>query len=289
MKQYDAEREVVQTSTLEFETLVCDGGGKDVLLLHGFPDDPGSMVPLMERFEERGFRAVAPYMRGYGGTEKPEIKPGAYSVTKLSQDIMALFHAFEMDDPVLVGHDWGAVASTVVSRLAPGNLDCCITMGVPPDFMETLGEHPEQILRSWYMMFFQVPGVAEDALRRNDYRLLERLYRGWSHGWDYRDRVEEVRDTFRSGETVEASLMYYRDFFDEHVTGNEDLQVRGIETPSLVMAGGQDGCVSPRLFNNSERCFDGYVDVEVIDGAGHFMHVSDVEKVWSRIEEFLDQ
>ena len=284
MPKYNAQETRIDTSSLEFQVLTRGSGDRDVLLLHGFPDDPGSMVPLMKRFEDRGYRAIAPYMRGYGETETPSLEPGNFSVTELARDVMSLITSLDMDQPLLVGHDWGAVAATVVSRLAPNVLSGCIAMAVPPDFLEAVNEHPRQIFNSWYMMMFQIPGFAEEVLRRDDFQLIERLYSHWSHGWRYGKRVGKVKQTFETGETVPASLRYYRDFFDEGMR----TEIRGIETPTLLLAGNKDGCVSPRMFENSERCYVGKIKKEVLPNTGHFMHISDTEKVWSEITDFLD-
>jgi len=282
------ERTTVQTQTLEFDAVRAGDGDRLALLLHGFPDDARTFAPVMERLADAGYTAVAPYMRGYGGTDTPPLEPSNYSVTALGGDVIALLNALGAEDPLVVGHDWGAVALTAVSRLDPSIVGDAVVVAVPPDFVEVLDEHPSQALRSWYMSFFQLPGVAEDALRRDGFALIERLWSMWSPGWGYGDRIEEVKETFREGDTVEASLLYYRAFFDDVLSKPVDgMRVRGIDVPTLLVAGREDGCVTVSAFEDSERCYDARVELETFGGAGHFVHAEKPDVFADRVLEFV--
>ncbi|MDY6780444.1 MAG: alpha/beta fold hydrolase, partial [Halobacteria archaeon] len=182
-REKEHRRTEIETHDLKFEALEVGDGDDYALLFHGFPDDPRSFLPLMERLAEEGYTAVAPYMRGYGGTDRPPLTPSNYSVTKLGSDVLAVSSALGADDPLILGHDWGATAVTAVSRLDPTSASNCVTMSVPPDILSAFDEHPSQTLRSWYMALFQIPGVSEEVLRRDDFAMVERLYRMWSPGW----------------------------------------------------------------------------------------------------------
>ncbi|MFP4187905.1 MAG: alpha/beta fold hydrolase [Halobacteriales archaeon] len=278
----------VRTQTLDFDALRAGNGDRLALLLHGFPDDPRGFEPVMERLADAGYTAVAPYMRGYGGTETPPLEASNYSVTALGGDVIALLNALDADDPLVVGHDWGAVALTAVSRLDPSIIGDAVVASVPPDFVEALDRHPSQALRSWYMTFFQIPGLAEEALRANDFALVERLWSTWSPGWDYADRLEEVKETFREGDTVEAALLYYRAFFDDVLSKPVDaMRVRGIDVPTLLVAGRDDGCVTVSAFDDSTRCYDAHVELETVGGAGHFVHAEKPDLFADRVLEFV--
>ena len=278
----------IQTQTLDFEALRAGDGDRLAVLFHGFPDDARTFAPVMERLADAGYTAVAPYMRGYGGTETPPLEPSNYSVTALGGDVIALLNALDAEDPLVVGHDWGAVAVSAVSRLDPSIIGEAVVAAVPPDFAEVLNEHPSQALRSWYMTFFQVPGLAEETVRRDDFALLERLWSMWSPGWDYGDRLEEVKETFREGDTVEAALLYYRAFFKDVLSGPLDkMRVRGIEVPTLLVAGRDDGCVTVSAFEDSTRCYDARAELETVGGAGHFMHAEKPDTFADRVVEFV--
>jgi pimeloyl-ACP methyl ester carboxylesterase len=283
------EKTRIQTQTLEFEALRAGDGDRLALLLHGFPDDPRGFEPVMERLADAGYTAVAPYERGYGGTDTPPLEPSNYSVTALGGDVIALLNALDADDPLVVGHDWGAVALTAVCRLDPSLVGEAVVAAVPPDFVEALDGNPSQALRSWYMTFFQVPGLAEESLRANDFALIERLWSTWSPNWNYDERIEEVKETFSEGETVEASLLYYRAFFDEVLSKPVDsMRIRGIDVPTLLVAGRDDGCVTVSAFDDSTRCYDAPAELETIAGAGHFMHAEKPDVFADRVLGFVE-
>jgi pimeloyl-ACP methyl ester carboxylesterase len=164
-------------------------------------------------------------------------------------------------------------------------------MSVPPNFMTALETHATQALRSWYMALFQIPGVSEEVLRRNDFVLIERLWNMWSPNWDYsEERLAAVKDTFRTDQTVEAALLYYRGLFDMFLTrSQEELAIAGIEIPTLLMTGANDGCISPDLYEDSDQCYEGRFAFEQVSGAGHFVHVEQPKTVGERIVEFVGE
>jgi len=280
----------LKTETLDFAALSAGSGEDYALCFHGFPDDASSMEPLLTRLADEGYRAVAPYMRGYGETERPPLDPANYSIPKLGSDVLAVANAVEAENPLVVGHDWGAIAVSTVSALAPDFAQACVAMAVPPDFVRGLHTEPVQAMRSWYMSFFQLPGLAEEALRRDNFALVDRLWRLWSPGWDYSaDRIESVKETFRTERTVEASLQYYRSFYEDFLTrASEDLVISGIEVPTLLVAGRNDGCIGANLFDRSQECYDGPHHTEVVNGAGHFVHNERSDLVADLILEFVD-
>ncbi|PSP67025.1 alpha/beta hydrolase [Halobacteriales archaeon QS_1_69_70] len=234
-------------------------------------------------------------------------RPGAgrrYSPTALGDDAVALADAVpaeldvDADDPVLVGHDWGAVAAYAADRTDPDAFDRMVAMAVPPGFEALLLEHPRQLLRSWYMWVFQLPDVPERALRWRDFALLEALWTLWSPGWEAPDeRIESVTTTFRAGETAEHALEYYRDTVGAQLSSLAgDLlrldppsieDVPPVRTPSLVIAGEDDGCIGPELFDHASDIIEEARVVRIQD-AGHFMHREWPEVVGEEIVAYVN-
>lgn len=263
-----ADRLTVEANDLAFECLVWgDHAAREPLLcLHGFPDDPGSFGPLAAELDRP---VVAPYARGYGPTgPAPD---GRYDPLALAADAVAL--ADTLDTREVFGHDWGAVAA-YTAIAGHDRFDRVATAAVPPNFTALLLEHPRQLLRSWYVWAFQLPGT-ERALRARDFSLLELLWRTWSPGWDYpRERVARVKATFREDDTVANALAYYRQMVRGVATSvfrNGMPTRRTFATPVLVMTGADDGCIDTALFDDIGTDFDSARVVRVPD-AGHFCH-----------------
>jgi pimeloyl-ACP methyl ester carboxylesterase len=194
---------------------------------------------------------------------------------------------------VLVGHDWGAVATYAAAAADPEAMDRLVAMAVPPRFEALLTRYPRQALRSWYMWFFQVPGAPERALRWGDFELVEFLWGLWSPGWDYsRSRIESVKATFARGDTVGHALAYYRQIvgggLKEMVTGGPPSPDEGptIEVPALLITGGRDGCIGTALFDEADRAFDAPCRVLRVKDAGHFMHQERPSLVGDEIRRF---
>lgn len=288
----------VEANGLEFECTRAGGGDRLALSLHGFPDDAGSMVPLQERLADAGFTAVAPYMRGYGPTgPAPD---GDYSASALGADAVALAETLceqeDLRDPVLVGHDWGAVATYAAVIGSPETFERAVTMGVPPKFEALLRRYPKQVLQSWYMWFFQVPDAPERALRWDDFSLVEFLWGTWSPSWDYpTERIESVKETFRTGDTVENALTYYRQIVGSGLRSVVSLDQPRVDdephisVPTLLVAGAEDGCIGAKLFTDVAGAFVEGTEFRVVrvPGAGHFMHQERPDAVGGATVEFL--
>ncbi|MFB6179737.1 MAG: alpha/beta fold hydrolase [Halorientalis sp.] len=293
-----ATRRTISANGLEFECLARGDGDRLALCLHGFPDDPTTFEPLLDRLADAGFTAVAPYMRGYGPTgPAPD---GEYSESALASDVVELATALtdedDFEDVVVIGHDWGAVATYGAARRDPELFDRIVTMAVPPRFAAEIFDHPRQFLRSWYIWFFQLPGLAEQTVQRDDFALLEVLWNLWSPGWDYdSDHIESVKETFRTEGTVEAALSYYRQFVNPMIrqlvgSGRPDPdEMPEIEVPGLVIAGANDSCIGADLFTTADDAFAADCRVIQIRDAGHFMHCERPSVVGDEIESFLTE
>jgi pimeloyl-ACP methyl ester carboxylesterase len=293
----DPDTRTVEANGLAFECLEAGDGDRLALCLHGFPDDAGSMAPLQSRLADAGYTAVAPFMRGYSPTESAP--DDDYSARALGADAVALAEAYVeregLEGAVLVGHDWGAVAGYAAALQSPGTFDRMATLAVPPRFDALLPRHPRQVLRSWYVWFFQLRGLAERAVRWQDFALVEFLWGVWSPSWDYPgERIESVKATFSEGETVENALAYYRQFVGPAVgraVGSGRLPSvddrRRIGTPTLVLAGTEDGAIGPGLFDRADEAFDAPCRVVRVREAGHFLHQERPAVVGDEVVSFL--
>lgn len=289
-------RGVVDTVRLEvatgaFQALVAGPtDGKLVLLLHGFPDVPSTFSVLIGELATRGFRVVAPWMRGYA----PSVIDGPFDVETLAGDVLALADVLAPGGrPVhLLGHDWGAAVTYTACALAPARFGASVAMAVPhPLAFLRAARTSTQALRSWYMVFFQLPGAERVAAAR-DFALIDRLWRSWSPGFVLPEaRRAEIHACLRA--SWPAPLLYYRAMFRPFGEAMRRLRpdtgiARRITVPLLYLHGADDGCIAPAASRGAERYFAGPYRAEVVDGAGHFLGAECPDVIATRVASWID-
>lgn len=153
------------------------GEGPLVLLCHGWPELAHSWRHQLPALAEAGYRAVAPDMRGYGGSDAPEDMQ-AYSLLHLVGDVVALVAALGEREAVIVGHDWGAAVAWTSALLRPDLFRAVAAMSVP---YRPRGPAPPLVtlraagLHGFYWLYFQPPGVAEAEFERDPAASLRRI------------------------------------------------------------------------------------------------------------------
>ncbi len=285
-------RSIVRARGLDFATLEA-GDGPLVLCLHGFPDTARSFRAQLPALASAGFRAVAPYMRGYAPTElAPD---GRYQSAALALDAVALIDALGADDAIVFGHDWGALAAYGAALAAPERVRKLVTVAVPygPQIMTAFATSYAQQKRSWYMFFFQTP-FADTAVAFDDYAFIERLWSDWSPGWRWPpEEMAAVKETFRAPGVLQAALGYYRATFNPELQDPAlaDLQSKmmatPIDVPALYIHGAKDACVGVELADGMESLFPRGLAIEHVPNAGHFVHQEAPDLVNRRVLEFL--
>ncbi|MGO4285930.1 alpha/beta fold hydrolase [Bosea sp. TAB14] len=160
---------------------VSRGSGPLVIFLHGFPDTFRGFLPVLDIVAAAGFRAVAPALRGYGPSD---IAPdGDYRIEASAKDVVGLADALGADRFSIVGHDWGAATAYATSNLVPDRVIRMVTAAVPHTGHFLLTPRPRQLVRSSYILGFQLPWLPEARLSRNDFAGIESLIRRWSPDW----------------------------------------------------------------------------------------------------------
>jgi pimeloyl-ACP methyl ester carboxylesterase len=146
--------------------LADQGEGPLVLLCHGFPESWYSWRHQLSALAAAGFRAVAPDMRGYGNTDRPEAID-QYTLLHLVGDMVGVLDALDQETAVIAGHDWGAVVAWHAALLRPDRFRAVIGLSVPfiPDY--TSKNYPQSNDTVFYQSYFQSPGVAEADLERD--------------------------------------------------------------------------------------------------------------------------
>lgn len=236
------------------------GEGPLVLCLHGFPDCANTFCHLLPALADVGFRAIAPYMRGYAPTDVPD---DSYQAAVLAIDVVELIDALGVSSAAVIGHDWGAVAAYGAAKLAPQKITKLITLAVPHPVLlfSSLITNPEQQRRSWYMFFFQM-SFAEDAMALNDFEFIDRIWQEWSPLWQCPFNImNAVKNTFRQPGVAKATLDYYRCLFNPQLHDPSLFDVQAllfdspIEVPTMYFHGERDGCIGLELTEGMEQFF----------------------------------
>jgi pimeloyl-ACP methyl ester carboxylesterase len=285
MAEYEIRSGFIRANDIEFAILEA-GTGPLALCLHGFPDSAHTWRQLLPRLAKAGFRAVAPFMRGYAPTGIPA--NDAYQIGALVSDAMALHETLGGDgSAVLIGHDWGAETAYAAAAAAPDRWRRVVTLGVPPARLDAalLGDY-DQLKRFFYIfMFRDTPGLAEAVVAADGMSFIDKLWTDWSPGFDPGEHLERVKDSLRNPANLAAAIGYYRAVglaeADDQATGKPPPQ------PVLYLHGADDGCIDAGLARGATALLSPASRMVVIEDAGHFPHLEKPDEVNGLILEWL--
>jgi pimeloyl-ACP methyl ester carboxylesterase len=283
----------VEANGLSFGYLAAGDHGPLALCLHGFPDSAWTWRHLLPELAAAGYRAVAPFLRGYAPTQVPEV--GHYQVGILAQDANALHTALGGDeDAVLIGHDWGAMATWAAIHDQP-RWRKAVAMAVPPPGAVAGGFFQyEQLRKSWYMFFFQHP-LSDMAVAMNDLAFIDGLWADWSPGYDATEDLATTKAALRDPTNLAAALGYYRAILggvnlstDPAVAALEAAANGPVPVPALYLHGRTDGCMGAALAETARPLLtEKGSALEIVDDAGHFLQLEQPEVVNRLVLAFL--
>ncbi len=263
-----------------------------VICVHGFPDSATTWRHLIPALDDAGFRAVAPYLRGYAPSEVPA--DGRVQTAASVIDVTGLHEHFAGDGrAVLVGHDWGAPIVYGAANHAPERWAKVVGLAVPPG--GALGQafltNSVQLKRSWYMFFFQ-HGLADLVVPADDLAFIDMLWADWSPGYDATDDLVAAKSALGEPANLAAALGYYRAALGGVGTKPElgDAQAATLvvpRQPTLYLHGTTDGGIGAEVAELARTMVAPNVTIEVFDGVGHFLHLEAPDTVNHRILEFL--
>lgn len=158
----------IETNGIRMHIAEC-GEGPLVVLCHGFPESWYSWRHQLRALAEAGFHVVAPDMRGYGQTDRPDAID-QYTLLHLTGDMVGLLDALGAEKAVIAGHDWGAPVAWHCALLRPDRFRAVIGLSVP--FWSRFPIRPTNLMPQtedtlFYQLYFQSPGVAEAEFERD--------------------------------------------------------------------------------------------------------------------------
>ncbi|MDX2709997.1 alpha/beta hydrolase [Streptomyces sp. PA03-6a] len=297
--------------------VVEDGTGPLIVLLHGFPETSYSWRHLLPVLASQGFRAVAPDQRGYGLSDRPS-SVDDYTIAQLVDDIASLIQALGEEKAILVGHDWGAVVAWHMALAYPSKVAGVAALSVP--FVGHGSVPPLSAVRAifgagFYQIYFQRAAAARE-LEADYARTFTRVLYGLSGdapsvsslvlppgkkfldicgpsphtlpGWLSAEDIEHYTRIFMStGFTT--PLNWYRNMNTNwEIAKSWNTAVVG--APSILLIGDRDPIAQfydiPRLASIMRDHVVDLRGVEVVTGAGHWIHQERQNEVERIITEF---
>jgi pimeloyl-ACP methyl ester carboxylesterase len=195
---------------------------------------------------EAGCRVIVPDQRGYNLSDKPTgVK--SYGVFTLVDDIIGLIDALGYEKVNLVGHDWGAVVAWTLAILHPERLHRLSIMNVPhPAVMRHFLTHDiEQIRRSWYVFFFQLPWLPETGMRQDNWRGAQRALRGSGKIDTFTtDDIVKYKEAWSQPGAMTSMINWYRAILRYQPPMPKDPRIK---VRTLMMWGMKDFALSHRM------------------------------------------
>jgi pimeloyl-ACP methyl ester carboxylesterase len=266
-----------------------------VLLLHGFPEGKESWEPQLNALAEAGWRAVAPDLRGFGGTDAPK-GVDAYAMPHLVADVEGLISALGEDQVDLIGHDWGALVGWPFVSRHPGMVRSWTSLSVPhPSALARASgldgnptPDPDQKARSSYIGLFQKTGKAEEVLLENGAERLRAMYK---FGPNPDAIPEDVADVFirgfqRAGRLT-AGLNYYRANLKPAAYAAYPPCPDPITPPTLLLWGDEDPALGRKGVEETAALVAGPYRLRVLEGAGHWLQFERADEVSRAIVQHI--
>jgi pimeloyl-ACP methyl ester carboxylesterase len=301
------------------------GKGPLVLLCHGFPETSHVWRHQLPALAQAGFRAVAPDLRGYGGSESPS-DVAAFTTMDVIGDLVALVKNELAEDAVIVGGDWGASIAWQAAQLRPDVFRAVVALGVP--MMRRAPVMPSRLFPKtdsavFYTHYFSEPGIAEEEFERDISATLRAIY--WAASGQAGPRNDPGTPNpfgmVAKGEGLLASLPipdalppwltqgdleafilgfktsgfrgglnYYRNL-DRNWALQAALEGKNVEVPALYLVGERDtGLAIPgmdRIIEAMPQIVPHLCATKIIPGAGHWLQQEAPQEVNKALIEFL--
>jgi pimeloyl-ACP methyl ester carboxylesterase len=292
---------MVQTPVLSIAyEATGDPRGFPIILLHGFPDDVRAFDHVVPPLAKAGYRALVPYLRGYGPTKfRDSAAPRMAEQAAIGQDVIDLADALKLPRFAVAGYDWGGRAAAIAAALHPDRVRATVLIG-GYTVQNTVSPQPPAVPaaehRLWYQYYFNTER-GRAGLTTNRHAICRYLWQQWSPSWRFTDETyDRTAASFDNSDFVDIVIHSYR-----HRIGNapgeerfKEVEARlatrpRIQAPSITLYGAEDGIARPPAESPpAERAvFERLIARRVVPGVGHFMPRERPDPVSSAMLELL--
>lgn len=253
-----------------------EGAGEPVLLVHGFPDDHTVWRKQVPALVAAGYRVIAPDTRGCGESDMAA-RTSDYALPRLVADLVGILDALGIDRVKLIGHDWGAVIAWTFAAMHPERVERYAALSVGHAAAYAAGPL-EQKLKGWYVLAFQLRGIAEWVARAGNWWCLRR----------FANQPEEIdrwiASLARPGRLT-AAISYYR--------ANLGLLMRpdrtALKVPVMGLFSDGDRYLAAAQMKDSAAFVDAPFRYELIEGAGHWLQIDLPDRINALLIDFLSE
>lgn len=243
------------------------GDGQPVVLLHGFPEHWRTWVPQMQALGGAGFRVYAPDMPGYGETGEPL----SYDARSVAENVAELLENISAQGVHLIGHDWGGMIGHYIATEHPASVRSFVAASSPhPSAFSAVLRDPFQLLRSWYVMLFQIPGV-EHALASGP--LIDKTTMG---------AVSAIEDPGAMARALEYYRTNLKPWALDHTPPGK------IKQPGMVIHATRDIAIGAELMKRTADQFEDLRGYEEVD-SHHFLQRGATERFDELLVSFLKE
>lgn len=266
-----------------------------VLLLHGWPDDATTWEGVMPEIVAAGFRAIAPWLRGFGNTsfnEDDTLRTGNSGI--LAMDMIEFMDRLGIKKFNVIGHDWGSNIAEALAVGWPERISRMALLSSAPRLGGMLTPSFKQAQLDWYH-WFMATKRGQEAVREDPIGFAHLMWVNWAPpGWFEEKTFQAVAASWNNPDFVNVTLHSYQARWQEAEPDPESAeleeQVKTTQTlslPTLYIQGEADGVNPPYVSENVQQKFTGWFHRVVMPGVGHFPSREAAESLSSYLTEFL--
>jgi len=261
------------------------GDGPLIVLLHGFPEFWYAWRRQITALAAQGFRVVAPDMRGYNLSSRPE-EVHAYGSEKLGRDVRDLIHERGAESAMLVGHDWGGSVAWITAMNHPEVVQrMAILNAAHPRKLAQGLHHPSQLRRSWYFFFFDLPDVPESVVHANRWHFFRHFLRDASPAFTPQE-IDRYIEAWSQPGAATGMINYYRSSV-RTPPKHAEAAIQPVEAPTLVIWGDKDRYLGPELAEPDPEDVPNLARVERLADASHWVHHDEADRVTQLLTGFF--